>query len=633
MNSNPQSIPFRIVVGALGYVTRSDLTATSPKYLVSGSQNVLINETITKKSPARGQAQGEEGATDEEGDKIETRAGYELFGAASTDRNDIVSEFVFKTKVGDTVMGRMDDNGDLEYYSEESDAWETLLTGLDGSYPFRTVDAWNGTELLRVLLGVNHSSTLYEWTGATATYASSTTTTIVINETIATRGFWATGSTAKIRVKDSGGTWREFTVTSHTGSTFTVTEDPTAFTFTAAALVVQSVRTNASTPAAGFTNDVIGVLQNHVYVGSHSSSIIYMSDSTSYIDFTFSSPRVATEGAQLVLDAFAIGFETNVAGSGEESMVIFAGNDWIYRVQFTDIADTAIAQIIKVAPILVSSGQGAVRQELIGKMKNSIVFINGYNELLELGSIEDKFAITQTPLSDPIKPDFLAATFTGGAIRFWRNNLYVTAPASGRMFILAFREDSRGSRRFWQPPQLLPVGQMSDYGGNLIGHGSALTESYTLFTGTNDNGQPIAFKAHFAYSSFGARDKMKNFDKYFTEMYLTSNTTVNNIFVYEYLGSKAMRTFQYKGTDSAFIFTPDPAASLGVNSLGTSPLGGSLSEIEDFLKYRRFKKVTAPDFFEIQVRYEADELDAQFQLLAHGPNVIISKNAPAKLTS
>ena len=614
-NSNPQLEKYELITGALGYRSRSDITATSPKYLVSGSQNVLINE-----------------ATDSDGDKVETRAGYELFGASSETLDKIVSEFKLKTKAGNTIMGRMDESGNLYYYSEQTDAWETLLTGLNGSYPFRSASAWNGTELLRVLLAVNHSSTLYEWSGALGTFANVTVGTVVINETIATAGFFAAG-TRSIRIKDSGGTWRETAYTGQSGSTFTVSTDLSAFTFNANAPVVQVVRTNANKPASGYTSDTIAVLQNHVYIGSHSSSVVYMSQSDDYTDFSFSSPRLPTEGWQFVLDNFNIGFATNIGGNGLESIVMFAENDWVYRVEFEQLGDASVLETAKIRPIIVSSGQGAISQELIGKMGNSIVFINTFKELLELGQFENYNALEQVPLSDPIKPDFLAADFTGGKILFWKNNLYITAPVSLKMFILSFRESSQGIRRFWQPPQVLPTGQLTDYGGNLIGHSGYVLESYTLFTGSNDNGQAILFKAHFGYNNHGAREKLKNFNTYFTELYISGDADITHKIVYEYLGAKTIKEFTYSSGETTFIFQPNLSASLGVNALGTSPLGAYITDLTTLQKYRRFKRVTPVDCFEYQVRYECENLDGKFQILSHGCAPKISASAPQKLTN
>lgn len=614
MNSNPQTDKFATQVGALGYMSRPDITATPQGYLVSGSQNMLVNESDA-----------------ENADKVETRAGYEMYGAESAERSGVLNEFTFKTKSGDSYLLRFLANGDLEVFVDDS--WELLMDGLDGDYHCRFATVWDASELIRQLLFVNHSASLRSWSGAVATLASVASGTISINEDIGTTGFLTALSGRVIRIKDNTGTWRTTVYTNQSGSGFTVSSDLTAFTFPANALVMQAPAVASTTPASGFINDVIAVVENHVYVGSHSSSVVYMSDSTDFTDFTFSDPRLATEGWQFVLDDFVIGFATDITSDGKQGIVMFAGNDWIYRVKFVDIGDTTIAQLASVNPIIVSSGQGAVSQELIAKVRNSIVYLNGFNELLELGNIENVVTVQQTPISDPIKPDFLAADFTGGSIRFWRNSLYITAAASGRVFIFAYRNGINGTRRFWQPPQLLPVGQLSDIGGQLIGHSPAVSESYTLFSGTNDNGKPISFKAHFAYNSFDARDKLKDFDKYFSELYLTSNTAVSHSLVYEYLGAKITRTNIYKGSERAYLFVPNPDASLGVNSLGTAPLGAITEDAGDFIKYRRFKKVTATTFFEMQPRYEADDIDARFQILAHGPNVKISSIAPVAITS
>lgn len=615
--SNPQTRQFpQLVTGAVGYRTRSDPTATPSAYLVAGSQNVLINE-----------------ATDTDGDKVESRAGYEVLGQESEDLNGIRSEHVFRTKVGEDRMLRFLKDGTLEFFDADTSLWEVLMDGLLGDYPCRFTTWWDAEQLLRRLLFVNHSSLVYSWSGATATLASMTATTVTINESIGTRGFLQASSYGTLRIKDSTGVWRETAYTSLGGSEFTTETDLTGYTFDANAPVVQAV----SVPEEPFNSfdeiDVIKTLENHVYYGSHASSVVEMSHSDDYTDLSFSSPRVATEGWQFVLDDFVVGFETNISGEGRESLVMFAHRDWIYRVEFIDLSDSStIAQIASVKPIIVSSGQGAVAQELITKVKNSIIFLNAYNELLELGSVENISTVQQTPLSDPIKPDFIAADFTGGALRFWRNNLYATAPLSVRTFILAFREDERGTRRFWQPPQTLGLSALSDFGGDLIGHSSSVEESYTLFTGTNDAGQPISFKAFFAYRNYGAREKLKNFLKYFTELYVSANAIVNVYLIFEYLGAKSIQVYEIDGSDERFLFTPNPSASLGVNSLGTAPLGVAPGAVDDLVKYRRFKQLKSKDFFEMQTRFECDEIDSRFQILCHGPDAVVSKNAPQRIT-
>ena len=81
-----------------------------------------------------------------------------------------------------------------------------------------------------------------------------------------------------------------------------------------------------------------------------------------------------------------------------------------------------------------------------------------------------------------------------------------------------------------------------------------------------------------------------------------------------------------------FLFTPNINASLGTNSLGQNPLGLGGSEPDDKPKYRRIKPIVADDFFECQCGYEQDESDGQLQIVAHGPELLLSSNIPQRIT-
>lgn len=619
--ANTQEQNFDVLVGCRGYVSKPDITNTkgAPRliyrngrqvqvedegFLVSGSQNMLINDQ----------------------EIVTTRAGYELFGAASTDRNKIQSEHVWRNSNADEIFLRFTNNT-LEYYSANTSAWETLLGSLDSDFPMRFGEIWDTSELIDLLLFVNHSANLYEWSGGIGTYASSTSNTIVISETISEEHFYSSGySGAKIRVKDSGGTWREFTVDSHTSSTFTVSgDDPTNYTFTAGTIVVQSVITNSNKPASGYINDSLSVLNNQVYVGSATSRVVYISDDADRTDYAPATPRIPGDGASIVLDDVTTGFAVDSTREGEESMLVFSGKDRVYRVEFIlQAGSTADREIVKVRPIVNAANQGAISQELITRVKRTTVFVNNNNELVDLASLENN-PDSLVPISDPIKPDFVDASFTNGNAKVWRSSLYITAPVTGKTFILDL------SKFYWHSPQILPVGQLSVYSNDLYGHSNAVTESYKLFTGTNDNTKPIAFRAHFAYRHHGMREMLKTFDRFYSELKLSSNTTLRFRLIYEYLGAKGLQEYEFKGADSDYIFTPNPNASLGVNSLGASPLGATLEEPENMLKYRRIKKVQPVNNFEYQVQYRSDEKDAQFSIIAHGPNVRLADGAPVTI--
>ena len=119
----------------------------------------------------------------------------------------------------------------------------------------------------------------------------------------------------------------------------------------------------------------------------------------------------------------------------------------------------------------------------------------------------------------------------------------------------------------------------------------------------------------------------KNFDRYYVEFFMTANTTILQRLLYEYLASKTIKEYQYIGTETDYTLVPSDNASLGVNSLGVNPLGATITAPEDLLKYRRFKKVPAQDFFEYQAQYECDSEDASFYIVCQGANVKESKSS------
>ena len=601
-------IPYQVVSRVLGYLTKTDPTNTPPEYLVAGSQNVIINDL----------------------ERVETRAGYALFGSSSTTAAAIQSDFSWNNSSGNNILLRQSE-GTLYFYSTESGEFETLLEGFSTTSPIRYTTVWSGDELIDELLFVNASSTLWEWSGGQATLTATTSNTITLDDTASTSGRFLVNGSRQVRIKNVDGSWTLFTYTDQSGSQLTgVTPDPVNANHNTGALVVQEVRGNGNTPLQGYKNDVISVLQNQVFIGSDESQRVYISSNLSFTDYTFSSPRIPGEGALLTLDASTVGF----ISPDDEQMIIFSGKNRIYKMTFEiSPGSTADREVPRVRPLLVSEGQGALSQELIGKIKQAVVWVSQNKELVELGQVEELASPQARSISDPIRPDFIAANFTNGEIEFWRNSIFITAPADGKVFIFDL------NNRFWQPPQILPMRRLSVYtasstssGDTLYGHSNSVPETYELFTGLNDNGNPISFKAHFAYRNFDDRARLKQFNRLFTELFIAGNTIVEASILYEWKGAKTIATYELDGSDETFLFTPVSDASLGVNPLGTNPLGGLLVAGEDTSKYRRMKPAVPVDAFEWQFRFESDGDDQVWQILSHGVNVQLSPNVPASIT-
>lgn len=143
-----------------GYRNREDISTLAPNTLTVGSQNVLTN--------VFGRAY--------------SRAGYTLDGASSGFNIGIASSFDWLTPPSGTVRnlrtGQLTgaSNGVLQMRNVDSSGnvtWNTILSGLS-SVNFNFTSWWNNTQQINEVLMVNGGQQIYDWTGATTTYSSST---------------------------------------------------------------------------------------------------------------------------------------------------------------------------------------------------------------------------------------------------------------------------------------------------------------------------------------------------------------------------------------------------------------------------------------------------------------------------
>lgn len=609
---------YQLVSGFLGWNTKADKTNLDPRFLVKGSQNVLIDDQR----------------------KVVTRGGYTIDGATSTATTPIISAFDWKTAFGGERNLRSYDD-ELEFRNIDSVSavtWEKLLDGWTAATKFQFTTWWSTSQDIEVLLFVANNSNVYEWSGGLTTYASSTTVTITKEGTTtwAEEGFFTGASfsggstTREIRIKDSGGTWRTFAYTGGESTTTLtgVTPDPTAFTFTAGAIAVQAVRTYSNEPASSLSNDLIATLNNHVYVAQLDRNEVYVSQNDDFTDYSFSSPRTQGEGALLVLDSPIVGLKPF-----RGNMAVFAGKNDIYLTRFTLIDSSGLKETAEVQKLKTGSQQGAQSQDMIEAMGDSVVYVSNEPVLRALTSVSENDVPRLINLSDDIKPTFDSEDFDNSHIKFHKNRLYIATPTNDNFYILQFLDNPDGTQtRFWQPPQILPVRQLAIIGSDLYGHSSGSANTYRLFNDTNDNGNSFKSKAAFAYRSFGPRFVKKTLTGWAVEGYIAANTVITHRFNYEFDGSLKQIEKLIEGDDDGILFEFEQSASLGDQSLGDSSLSGDISDETDTKdKFRIIHHIQPEPFFEIQEIYETDDVDQQWAILATGPNVEASTHLPNEI--
>lgn len=405
---------------------------------------------------------------------------------------------------------------------------------------------------------------------------------------------------------------------------------------------VVGISENVSNPnfPSNFEMDVISTLANQVWYGSFTSNQIYVSKVADYTDTSSSSPRLPGDGGLLVVDSPVVGFSPQAG-----DMYVTAGRDqWWIAPQPTqvNVSNTAgsITSVVTTENLTISRlktafNQAAQSNSLITTYKNSLVFVSNEQIINALGLVKDIYSDPQvTNMSDPIKYDIDAYNFSGGCVDYDNYYIYVAIPEQGivRMYNV--------QKQYWEAPQTIPVSRFyhvnSVLGSTLYGHSSLTNESYQLFTGYNDNGNPInaVFALPYVSSVGGAPFEKKSFNKIFTEGYISSNTTLTLTINYDFGGYSGTYTTQILGSDLPLIFNKITDGSIGRNSLGTEPIGSILNipSLSQNPKFRVINTMPRVDSYEYQIVYSSDDVDQQWSIIRTGPAVSSSSNMPVEIS-
>lgn len=155
MAKAPSNVDYVQALNPKGYLNNREITNLDGQYLVKGSQNCeIVNQ-----------------------EKVVSRPGYTLVGAAKTKAVGHKSSYDWETSTNAHRSLRMNDDGELEVYFKH--AWHlikqyTALTRAE-FYPW-----WSQTELIDLLLFVIGDETIQMWSGGIAEIASATATTLTM---------------------------------------------------------------------------------------------------------------------------------------------------------------------------------------------------------------------------------------------------------------------------------------------------------------------------------------------------------------------------------------------------------------------------------------------------------------------
>lgn len=614
-----------------GYRNREDITNLPPGVLIKGSQNVLTNVS----------------------ERVQIRQGYSVDGQTSSVIAPILRGYTWQTRGNNEVNLRAgflttSDNGKLQFrYTDASGnvTWQDLMTSLS-SVAFNFTVYWDATEELRECIFVNGSSNLFQWNGAVDTLTSTTSTTLTnTGNTWLDQGFYSATSARSVTINGNVYTYTGGESTNTlTGVMPTPVGEPVgSIVFQTVITIANSSLTGADAPPATFTNGLISVLNNQLFLGSLTSPALFLSNnnpstnsSGSILNWDQSSPRQPDEGATSILDANLVGFI--VQGSqGTPSMYISAGTDLLYTITFTSSTDSEgnPTEVFGVTPIKIGSRQGAMSQGFLSNMKNNVLIGTFETTIDQIGTLQDFFTQIQTVnTSDPIKLDIDSYDFTDGSIFYYRYYIYVAVPKEG--LILSYNLTTKT----WDPPATIPISQFYTVNGQLYGHSYNTSESYQLFTGYADRvypgflGHPIPAVATFSYEQYGSRHTFKKANALYIEGYISANTVITATVTRELDGCASTSTFMVNGSDNQIVCIPIEEGSLGKTSLGKQKLGGAgTTSIQNLPpKFRVKKTYPSTNFVEASCSFSCSGTNQNFQLLAFGLNASAAAEETVRIT-
>lgn len=606
---------FTLVTGfRSGYRNREDKTALPPGVMVEGSQNVLTNTF----------------------QRVAIRKGYTLDGAASTALAPILRSFDWFTskgyernmRAGFLTSAGNDGKLQFRYVDEDGNVtWTDILTGLT-SVSFNFTTFWDfTTEKIDLMLAVNGSSGIYEWSGATATVSGGTLNTITKTGTTTwgEEGFYTAG-TRKVTI---GGT--EFTYTGGENTTTLTGVTPDASGIAADALAFQTMRLTANSAMTDipttFENDLIGNLRNQIYVGSFLQNSIYISKVNDYKSYAFTSPvRVVGEGAIITPASPPTAFIPQ-----ESSMYITAGQDEWYDVSFTLSSDNA-KEALQIQRLNTTAQQASISQQAVSKIKNSVVFISNEPILNTFGRVDNVVLTPQmTDISFPIVNDMLSYDFTDATLIYFQKFIYMSVPQEG---VVRMYNMTDPLNPYWEAPQIMPISCFSIIGGELYGHSYLVPETYKLFDGTNDNDNPIEAVATFSFNNYGSRSKTKGYNEFYVEGYITTNTTLTLGIQYDIDGCATTASHSIAGNDTQIVCIGGMDNSLGKNSLGKQPLGSFIFEqgATQSPKFRVIKTFPITYFYEDSISFSSNGIDQTWEVLAFGPQLLSAADMNTKIS-
>lgn len=559
---------------------------------------------------------------------------------------------------------------------------QTLELNINGGVQLVTFVSVIGSTAGNVLIGVNLAATIANLLGALQSPATTSATQVAFsspnqtilgyitfasnNNTITNQGSltWAEQGFSTAGSIVIGGVAYTYAGGGYSNMLFGVSSNLSATAV--ASIIHQAVVVTPLSSMTGmletFGPTVVGCgVVNQLYLGTSNSNSLYISKNDNFLDYTFSTPRVAGDGALKVLQAPPVAFiaqESIVSSNTGDTydMYISQGQSFwsIIRltVQVTSASDGTQtgSEQLDVITLKAAILGGAQSGRLAGKMKNHLMFIANDNVANFLGWISFQYVPETVDFSYPIIDDMNSYDFTDASIYYQKNYIYIAIPKEGIIRVYNMTDQTKQTTMstyhpyedvdvanqpwFWEAPITYPVsGFYYTPDKGLCAHSYTTSESYQIFTGGSLNGQDIEANATFAYDDKGDRTQTKGSTELYVEGYIQQNTELTATVTGDLDTFAVSQTVVIDGGDTATVAFGGGAHSLGKNNLGSQPLGGANTVLSTLPAwFHVIKTYDESPFYLEQISFSTKGVDLDWELITWGTDASFTNEGNNSIT-
>lgn len=557
--------------------------------------------------------------------KWTTRAGTKYLGTKSVDTGGCTSVAKIARRDGVEIP--------VVFYGTKSKIlhpdtldWTILESTYTTGLIFGKAMGEKTTDNVNKLIFGNGTDSYRIWDGITGTVSSVTATTIVLTgaTTLANRGFTATGS-----ISDKG---VAYAYTGLSGSTFTgVTPNPVGLVLANDAIASLPIA-NAGLPVGNVFTSYSGriVMFQKPAAAVFGGGSIVGSKQGLYDDFTFSSPRVASEGYQLMMQE---------GGGSGTAMVQFEGGIACFKQNAVSLHYTSQDQsdypVIK--PLLpyddtLSGHVGNVSVKGTAfALKNQIFFVSPRKVINSLQRVQNVDYPQALPFSDRIQNTCDGMTWDTLSCGVGYNYLAIFCGKANKTDLVANKiliYDQRFDA-WWTPITGIEASSFFVYGGDLYATLGNSPDVVKLFTGANDYatgaivGNPINATLVLERQNYGKKSEQKKSQRLWLEGWMSKSGTATVSLSFNENGAVYVGTL--KGTQDQFFFDLGVGGTFGLEGFGAETFGGiwqPTSNLPDGVGHFRILFNHPPtSFFNIQL---AISTSSYFKLLSSAPDTHIS---------